>query len=101
MIEFNSEYDAEKYEAGKKTAEEIVKNLNCMGREDFFTMGFMEELSCTHRTLQQKFGGVIQKIIFHFAEEYSKGRYDPRNEAFCKMCHELKSKVEEAYLPFI
>ena len=89
-------------EEGRKLAAELITSLNVMGFEKDTAEGFVEELMRSHRTLQQSFGRLLLEIIKGFAEQYKEGRYDPRNEGICKLCHHLAAEAEgRDYLPFI
>lgn len=55
----------------------------------------------THRTIQQQFVKlVIIPISQKLDEDYECGNYDLRNEASCKLAHEML-KGRDLYLPYI
>jgi hypothetical protein len=75
--------------------------VNTYADKDFAP--FIEHLTkATHRTLQQKFMGVICRIIKEQAAK-GEGEYDARNEATVQLCRKIVEKVgaDLDYLPFI
>ena len=97
----NLQRDKDGNQIGKECAENLFHALNWMGQENEAIKGFMDQVECEHRTLQQNFGHLLIAAISHFAEMYEKNCYDARNEGICKLCAELKPITEKAYLPFI
>jgi hypothetical protein len=99
-------------EEGKMAARALTSGYNgCCDRE--FTKGFLEELSKTHRTLQQRYGTLLIESILFFASLNDNNWTDARNEAICKLSSKLRDvcraenatytrgDTEQASLPFI
>ena len=106
-------------EEGKMAARALMRGVplsstgepGCCDRE--FTDGFLKELSETHRTLQQRYGGLLIESILFFANLNDNDWTDARNEAICKLsvklrevCREenatyTRKDKEQACLPFI
>lgn len=93
-------YPKQETEQLVQVAFELLDNaLNRMGSEEIVLKTFFNELTNTHRTLQQLFWGLINELII----KYAGTNFDMRNEAAVKMCQDLKQTIEdkEIYLPFV
>ena len=100
----------ESYEKGKALAKSLGDAVNSMDTRDFI-LGFVEELSRTHRTLQQAATGVMVGWFIHLASLREKGYFDGRNEASVKLAERIisgaafedtyKGRASDTYLPFI
>ncbi len=61
----------------------------------------------THRTLQQSIGKLMFLLIKRWAEMYRCGKFDGRNEALCRTCHNIDELMTEergkawGYLPMV
>ena len=82
---------------------EIVKIVRALGNTinsysnfDFESEVFFRALECEHRTLQQSFWRLMQRVIKLIAE---KGTTDLRNEATKKWCQKVADI--EWYLPLV
>lgn len=71
---------------GKEIAQELTRCFNSFNcTED--ACGFINELTNTHRTLQQTIVGyVIFGVIREMALKYDNGIYDDRNKLACQYC---------------
>ena len=96
-----SNYHTKQKEDAKQAIRDLMNALNVMGTKKDIAEGIMEELGCTHRTLQQNFWGVMIDVI----REYSEFRHDLRNEASVELCKFLTERLKEdeskTYLPFV
>ena len=96
-----SEFHTKQKEDAKKAIGELMDALNIMGGKKDIVEGIIEELGCTHRTLQQNFWRVMVEVI----KEYAEFRSDLRNEASVELCKFFKEKLaeneEKTYLPFV
>lgn len=79
---------------------DLVKELNSFG-SDRDIKNMVRQFRTEHRTLQQSVGRLIYAIIRAGAMDYQDDRYDLRNEAFLKFCHEAEELVNDNPLPFI
>lgn len=52
-------------------------------------MSLSETVRREHRTNQQLFAPEIFRILQRWAEDYSSGNYDARNEAICRVANAL------------
>jgi len=86
----------------KEAVRVIVSELNMMGNGNIVGEAVKEELSCTHRTLQQGFfKDVVVPIILWFNGQLEDGRYDLRNEDACQCAKKLKPILKDSYFRFI
>lgn len=95
-----------KNEESKKKVKEaikvIVSEINLMGNETNVEEAIKEELSCTHRTLQQGFfRSVVISVIDMFAEMKENGFYDLRSEDTVNCAAKLKPALKDSYFRFI
>jgi hypothetical protein len=97
-----SQEDQDKFEEGKEMFHQISRSLNIMGNDFYIGKGFMEALKHEHPTLSQAFfRKMVIPIIQHYNELYEKNWYDMRNEATCKICHEMWKDLKDVAIPFI
>ena len=58
-----------------------------------------------HRTRQQMFAGFLVAVIARWAECHDAGKFDLRNEATCKLAHEIVTRMGDDWpvgsLPYI
>ena len=96
-----SDYHTKQKEETKEAVAKLMNALNVMGTKKDVVEGIIEELRCTHRTLQQNFWRVILEVM----KQYSEFRFDLRNEASVELCKYITEKLAEdeskTYLPFI
>jgi len=86
----------------KEAIQTIISELNMMGNENLVKDVIKEELSKTHRTLQQGFfRNVIASAIFQYAEFKKNGRFDLRNEDACNCAEKLEPILKDYYFRFI
>ena len=86
----------------KEAIKVIVSEINLMGNETNVEDAIKEEISCTHRTLQQGFfKSVIVPVISLFADMKEKGWCDLRNEDVCNCAEKMKPILKDSYFRFI
>ena len=86
----------------REAVETIIKEINVMGNEKVAGSAVIEELTRTHRTLQQNFfRDILVPVVKHYAENHETGCYDLRNEDSCKCAAELKPIIDEHGFRFI
>jgi len=86
----------------KKAMELLMGELNIMGNDGLVSNVIKDELSNTHRTLQQGFfKGVIVPIVLWFNGQLEDGRYDLRNEDACQCAKKLTPILKDSYFRFI
>lgn len=100
---FSNEQQKDAFNKGSKIAEEMLDNLNSMIYSEDFIEGFVNEITKSHRTLQQSTMRAVSKLILTWAEMKETGNYDLRNEATVNSCSIMKRSMEEnnVCLPFI
>ena len=58
-----------------------------------------------HRTRQQLFAGFLVAVIARWAECHDAGKFDLRNEATCKLSHEIVTRMGDDWpvgsLPYV
>ena len=101
--ELESEFfTSTKPKLANKAMNDLFSAVNVCGGERDITNAVLDAVSHEHRTLKQSLmRAIIIPIINHFASAYDEGVYDLRNEATCKLCHELKKITDKHPLPFI
>ena len=86
----------------KQAINDLFDCVNIIGGEKELTEAILEAVGDQHRTLKQCImRAVIVPYIKKFASAYEERSYDLRNEATCKLCHELKKITDKHPLPFI
>lgn len=87
-----------------KQASELTKELisltNVIGKEDEIAQAMVKTIMSDHRTLQQAFWRVMNKVIVEYGKQASEYK-DARNEGAVQSCKALTPVIEEQYLPFI
>ncbi len=86
----------------KEAIQIIISEMNIMGNENLVRDAIKEELSKTHRTLQQGFfRNVIAPAIFQYAEFKKNKWFDLRNEDACNCAEKLEPILKDSYFRFI
>lgn len=86
----------------REAVETIIREINFMGNEKVVGAAVIEELSQTHRTLQQNFfRDVLVPVIKHYAEAKKTGFYDLRNQDSCDCAEKLEPIIDEHGFRFI
>lgn len=86
----------------KEAIKVIVSEINLMGNESNVEEAIKEEISNTHRTLQQGFfRSVVVPIINVFVEMKENGYYDLRSEDACECAAKLKPVLKDSHFRFI
>lgn len=86
----------------KEAIEVIVSEINLMGNESNVEDAIREQLSKTHRTLQQGFfRSVIVPAISFYVEMKEQGWYDLRSEDACNCAEKMKPIVEDSHFRFV
>ena len=64
---------------------------------------FAEMVSCEHRTIQQGIGRLMVALIEKWAADFDNKRYDARNEATVRLCHNIVNltRSDSRVLPLI
>jgi hypothetical protein len=94
--------DKESQDKVRKAVRDIISELNFMGNEKLVGEAVKEELSCTHRTLQQGFfGDVLVPVIRQYAQFKKDGWVDLRNEDACDCATKLEPILKDSYFRFI
>jgi len=105
MLDADNDVEVEsltKPQMAKEAINDLFNAVNVIGGEREITEAVLDDISDQHRTLKQSFmRAIIVPFIEHFAKAYEEGAYDLRNEATCKLCHELKKVTDKHPLPFI
>jgi hypothetical protein len=91
-----------KTEQASSAMNDLFNAVNVIGGEKEITETILYTIDNQHRTLKQSvMRAIIVPFIEHFAKAYEEGAYDLRNEATCKLCHELKKVTDKHSLPFV
>jgi hypothetical protein len=85
----------------KERADEVVKAIdkfvNDLSLDDREIADLAARLCGNHRTLQQTTGRIVLSMLQHWDLEYRSHRYDDRNEAICKVAHEMVDYMKRHY----
>lgn len=102
-MEKRNQYQQEAYDKGSEIAQELTTALNSMTYEKEVIQGFVDQITKSHRTLQQSTMRAVSALIFRWAEMKDKGHYDLRNEATVNSCSIMKRSMEKENIciPFI
>lgn len=77
---------------------QLLTLTNTMGKEDEIAEAICKTIMNDHRTLQQSYWRVMNKVITKYGEQAEK---DARNEGAVQSCKALTPVVAEQYLPLI
>jgi hypothetical protein len=98
-----SDYHTKQKEETKVAVAKLMDALNVMGTKKDIVEGMIEELQCTHRTVQQNFCRVMLDVM----KKYAEFRHDLRNEASVEVCKFITEQLikeenqSKTYLPFV
>ena len=105
-ITTSEDYRYKRYEDDRDTAKRVAEAIGVItdalnrGQDEIVANAIAQKLTATHRTLQQKFMGVvIPAVIDMFAWMKKENRFDLRNEASCEVAEKLKKITDEEYFP--
>lgn len=97
-----SEWQMSEEETGAEAARQLSHFLNVLGSEDHRRAGFVAEMGCEHRTLQQAFTRLCADWLRECARKLETRDFDLRNEASCRLGERFVLAVGDgAYLPLI
>ena len=100
--DYPDDYGSDKRKKANRAMNDLFDCVNVIGGEQEVTDAMLDAVSHQHRTLKQAMmRAVIIPFINSFARTYEENNYDLRNEASCKLCHELKKITDRHRLPFI
>ena len=97
-VEMCDESDTKKFLESSELAQKLLMDLGGGCREDIVAAGILHGIASSHRTCQQSFGRLLQRVIFFFASLDKPGWCDQRNEGMVKMCVKLREVCKDEYL---
>ena len=98
------DYEKEAVIKAKEAAKALTDLVNAYSYKQ---REFVDEITNSHRTLQQSTGELFFMVIQRWAKMYEDGWIDARNETICKMSAEINQFMTENYdknwhkMPFI
>jgi hypothetical protein len=105
MEDYEIQREIKNHEAQARVQEAIkviIQEINLMGNETNVEIAIKNELSMTHRTLQQGFfRSVVVPVVGQFADMKEHGWMDLRNEDSCNCAEKMKPIVEDSHFRFV
>lgn len=87
----------------EEEARSIANNLiDAVNKYSFDNASFANEITTSHRTLQQSAMRAFVECIKEWADDYEAGAYDLRNEDTVRLCRDIVEQFgDRLYLRFV